>query len=273
MSHKSCRVATELVLASTLGISAAAAPIGSAAANIINTVGLTEVTAPSLVTGDFIVNQGPLAPRQIIFYERQQVLLNAPLIMDTGIIAAGTLVDSYFLALNSNTDTHVNTSVTFDQMVLGITFSDVFDPYNHPNAGINPLFLSSNFLGAQNTTYSLASCTFCGFEVETSPDFDKASFAGSTASFEKLLPQPRRLCPHHHCCSTCPRPHRRRWTARPDLGMRRSASHSRGVGRRARQRNPHTPKNRGPGRPPKFGRGFFFLCRRTVKARSKARSG
>jgi hypothetical protein len=190
MSHKSSRVAAGLVLASTLGISAAAAPIGSAVANIINTVGLTEVTAPSLVTGDFIVNQGLLAPPQIIFYERQQVLLNAPLIMDTGIIAAGTLVNSYFLALNSNTDTHVNTSVTFDQPVLGITFSDVFDPYNHPNAGINPLFLSSNFLGAQNTTYSLTSCTFCGFEVETRPDFDTASFAGSTASFQNFYSNP-----------------------------------------------------------------------------------
>ena len=190
MSHKSSRVAAGLLLSSAMGICAGAAAVETAAADIISTTGLTIVSAPALVTADFIVNQGPLAPRQIIFPEQQGVLLGAPLVMDTGIIPAGALVNSYFFALNANTDTHVNTSVTFSDMVLGITFADLPDPYNNPNQGANPNFLNSNFLGAVGTTYSFASCTFCGFEVDASPDFDTASFLGPTAFFENFYGNP-----------------------------------------------------------------------------------
>jgi hypothetical protein len=41
------------------------------------------------------------------------VTLVNPLVTDTGTIPAGTIVDSYFFAVNSFTLTTVNTSVTF----------------------------------------------------------------------------------------------------------------------------------------------------------------
>jgi hypothetical protein len=190
MSRKSSCVAAGLVLSSAIGICAGPAAVTPASADIINTMGLTIVSAPSLVGPNFIINQGPDAPRRIIFSEQQNVLLNAPLVMDTGVIPAGTMVNSYFFALNSWYDFHVSTSVTFDQAVLGISFADLPNPYQNQNQGANPIFLGSNFLGAPGTTYSFAACTFCAFEVDTSPDFDTASFLGNTASFDNFYGQP-----------------------------------------------------------------------------------
>src|SRR5205809_124063 len=112
-----------------------------ATADIIGTNGLTVVSAPSLVTADFIVNSGVALPAQLIFAEQQGVLLTTPLIMDTGIIPVGTLVNSYFVAFNANIPATVDTSATFDFAVLGITFADVANASNDPNAGINPNFL------------------------------------------------------------------------------------------------------------------------------------
>ena len=43
-----------------------------------------------------------MLPPQIIFAEQQGVTLANPLVTDTGTIAAGTLVNSYFVALNSS---------------------------------------------------------------------------------------------------------------------------------------------------------------------------
>jgi hypothetical protein len=186
MSHKSSRVAAGLVLASALGICAAAADTRTASADIISTTGLTVVTAPSIVTGDFIINSGGALPTQLIFPEKQGVTLLNPLVTDTGTIAAGTTINSYFFAVNSSVETFVNTSVTFGDPVLGIIYMDGLDPYG-PNPGpFNPNFALSNFLGAVGTTYSLdgPSCgTFCGFEVIPSPDMDTASFVGNTAFF------------------------------------------------------------------------------------------
>jgi hypothetical protein len=186
MSHKSSRVAAGLVLASALGICAAAADTRTASADIISTTGLTVVTAPSIVTGDFIINSGGALPTQLIFAEKQGFTLLNPLVTDTGTIAAGTTINSYFFAVNSSVETFVNTSVTFGDPVLGIIYMDGLDPYG-PNPGpFNPNFALSNFLGAVGTTYSLdgPSCgTFCGFEVIPSPDMDTASFVGNTAFF------------------------------------------------------------------------------------------
>jgi hypothetical protein len=190
MFHKAGHVATGLALASALGIFADAVAVGKAAADTIGTNGLTVVSAPSLVTADFVVNSDGTLPAQLIFAEQQGVLLTSPLVMDTGIIPAGTLVNSYFVAFNANTAAHVDTSATFNFAVLGITFADVANAYNHPNAGINPNFLTSNFLGAVGTTYSLATCTFCGFEVAPLPDNDSASFAGNTAFFHNYYSNP-----------------------------------------------------------------------------------
>ena len=70
----------------------------SAKADIISTVGLSVISAPSLtVTGNFLsANE---LPSQVIWAERQNVVLGSPLNTDTGVIAAGTLVDSYWRAI------------------------------------------------------------------------------------------------------------------------------------------------------------------------------
>jgi hypothetical protein len=162
-------------------------------ADIISTTGLTVVTAPSVVTGDFIINSGGALPSQLIFPEKQDFTLLNPLVTDTGTIAAGTIINSYFFAVNSSVETFVNTSVTFSDPVLGIIYKDGLDPYG-PNPGpFNPNFALSNFLGAVGTTYSLdgPTCgTFCGFEVIPSPDMDTASFLGSTAFFHNDYSSP-----------------------------------------------------------------------------------
>src|SRR6266481_4637173 len=122
MSHKSSRVAVGLVLASALGMAAAATR--TASADIISTIGLSQVAAPLLVTGDFLANVG--GGPQIIFAEKQGVMLANDLVTDTGTIAAGTFVDSYFFAVNAfdPLGIHVDTSVTFDVPVLGIIYKD-----------------------------------------------------------------------------------------------------------------------------------------------------
>src|SRR6266478_5515464 len=102
MSHKSSRVAAGLVLASALGICAAAADTRTASADIISTTGLTVVTAPSIVTGNFIINSGGALPTQLIFPEKQGFTLLNPLVTDTGTIAAGTIINSYLFAVNSS---------------------------------------------------------------------------------------------------------------------------------------------------------------------------
>lgn len=159
----------------------------SAHADIISTVGLTQINAPATVGADFLIGTGH---SQVIFSEQQGVTLAAPLAVDTGSIAAGANVSSYFVAVNSLNQTAVNTSVMFDTAVLGIIFSDGPDPYNNPGF-FNPNFVDSNFLGAVGTTYNLSSanCTFCGFELPA-PDFDKASFAGNVATFFNNYSEP-----------------------------------------------------------------------------------
>jgi hypothetical protein len=152
MSNKSRRVAAGLVLASALGICAAAAATRTASADIITTSGLSQVTAPALVTGDFLAKS---VEHQIIFAEQKGVTLANDLVTDTGTIAAGTAVDSYFVALNvlQANPVIVYTSVTFDVPVLGIIYKDPADPYGTPSLPFYPLFNASNFLGASGTQY------------------------------------------------------------------------------------------------------------------------
>jgi hypothetical protein len=77
VSHKSSRLAARLVFASALGICAAAAATRTASADIITTSGLSQVTAPTLVTGDFLANS---VTHQIIFAEKKGVTLLADLV-------------------------------------------------------------------------------------------------------------------------------------------------------------------------------------------------
>src|SRR5215471_7223805 len=163
MSHTSSRIATAtgVALASALGICAAATTTRTASADIISTTGLTQVTAPSLVTGDFLANS---VTHQIIFAEKKGVTLANDLVTDTGTIAAGTAVDSYFFAVNvlQANPVIVNSSVTFDVPVLGIIYKDAADPYGNPTLPYYPLFNASNFLGASGSQYKLEGESACG---------------------------------------------------------------------------------------------------------------
>jgi hypothetical protein len=157
----------------------------TAHADIVSTVGLTQITAPTLVTGSFLINDG--LPSQIIFPEQQNITLAAPLVTDTGVIPAGTVVDSYFFALNSAIEYVVNTSVTFSTNVLGAIYKDPTNPYGNPSLPFYPLFTASNFLGTTGTTYTLegaiACGPFCAFETITAPDMDTLTVAGNTVFF------------------------------------------------------------------------------------------
>jgi hypothetical protein len=137
-SHKISRTAAALALASALGICASATAISDAAADIISTVGLVQEPAPTTVGANFVINAG--LPPQIIFNEQQGVVLVAPLVTDTGVIAAGTVVNSYFFAVNAINEFTANTSVTFSGNVLGIIFQEDI------NGVLSPNFASSDFL-------------------------------------------------------------------------------------------------------------------------------
>jgi hypothetical protein len=192
MSHELSRVACRLALTSALGICAAVATIGTAAADIISTTGLTEISAPSVtVTADFLVNNG--LPSQVIFAERQNVTLAAPLAVATGgSIAAGTIVNSYFFALNVSdccVNTGADTSVTFDGNVLGVIY------LSNASGVLSPNFAASDFIGAPNTVYAESLCFYCAFETylgtNQGVNFDDiVSLAGNTVSFHNLYSQP-----------------------------------------------------------------------------------
>jgi hypothetical protein len=165
-----------------------------ASADIVSTMGLTQVAAPSLVTGDFIISSG--LPPQLIFNEQQGVTLANPLVTDTGIIPAGTMVNSYFFAENAPSPgfAGIHTSVTFDGPVLGLIYLDGANPYDPNHSPFNPNFAGSQFLGAIGTSYQLggfAICgAFCGFEPPPAFDLDAASFSGNTAFFTNYYSQP-----------------------------------------------------------------------------------
>jgi hypothetical protein len=184
MSHKLSWVAARLVFASALGICAAAAGIGTAAADIISTVGLTQVSAPPIVGNSFLVMFG--LPSQVIFKERQSVTLLTPLVTDTGVIAAGTQVNSYGFAVNSDRGGVVDTSATFDALVLGLIFANDASGFPNPN------FAASDFLGAPGTSYQESICFLCGFEVPGTPvdQNDRAFITGSTANFHNSFSAP-----------------------------------------------------------------------------------
>jgi len=144
-----------------------------ASASLISTTGLTvDTPGPgTVITSNFIINNG--LPSQIIFDEQQGVTLAAPLVTDTGTIAAGTTVDSAFVALNSSGEFVVDTNATFDGPVLGIIYLDGSANY-----------AASDFLGLPSLTYA-ESCGNCGFEPG-----DTASFVGATALFHTDYSEP-----------------------------------------------------------------------------------
>jgi hypothetical protein len=160
-----------------------------AQADVISTVGLTQITAPSVtVTDSFLSNNG--LPPQVIWAERQSVTLGSALTTDTGIIAAGTLVNSYFVAfnvLNLVDNVFASTIAVFDGPVLGIVYaSNVF-------AVPSPYFGASDFLGSPNPNYQEGSCFYCGFETNGNQQggfHDTVSINGNIASFTNFYSIP-----------------------------------------------------------------------------------
>jgi len=148
-----------------------------AAADVLSTTSsgapLVIATPPTgtTITSNFLLglNLGP----EIIFDEQQGITLASALVTDTGTIAAGTTVDSHFLALNSAAGAVVDTSATFDGTVLGIIYEDGSANY-----------AASDFLGLPSLIYA-ESCGNCGFEAG-----DTASFSGDTAFFHTDYSEP-----------------------------------------------------------------------------------
>ena len=155
---------------SLLALSLATA--GPAAASVVSTTGLAIVAPPSFIGADFIFAQQ--LPFQLIFDEQQGVVLASALNTDTGVIAAGTKVDSQLFAVNGPSAT-VDTSATFSGAVLGIIYISGSGNYG-----------PSDFLGAPGTTYNEASCGNCGFEAGD----DFLNFAGNTVSFHNGYSSP-----------------------------------------------------------------------------------
>ena len=110
----------------------------------------------------------------------------SPLVTDTGTIAAGTIVNSYFFAVNAAVEAIVNTSVTFSSNVLGIIFQEDVNGVLFPN------FASSDFLGVPGTSYQESSCRFCGFETvgQAQGLIDTAGFTGNVANFDNFYSEP-----------------------------------------------------------------------------------
>jgi hypothetical protein len=160
-----------------------------AAADIVSTTGLAVVPAPSSpITADFIINQG--LPSQLIFVERQNVTLGAALATDTGTIAAGTVVNSYFFGVNALdccTNLRADTSVTFDGQVLGVVYKE--DAAGIPSSN----YALTSFLGVPGLSYFGQSCTYCGFEIfgnQGGSFRDNIVVSGNTVDFHNAYSQP-----------------------------------------------------------------------------------
>ena len=174
----------------TLVASLSLAATSMANAAIIDTSNnLLQISAPNVtIVADFPQNNN--LPAQIVFAERQNVLLTNPLATDTGIIAAGTVVNSYFFGLNSFdccNNILVDTSITFDGLVLGVVFQE------DPTGLLSPNYAGTNFLGAPNVGYQESTCLFCGFEIlgnQTGNFLDNISVNGNTINFHNAYSTP-----------------------------------------------------------------------------------
>src|SRR5579864_125302 len=143
-------------------------------ASVISTTNLTVISAPATVGNDFLINGG--LPDAVIFNERQNVTLGSALSTDTGVIPAGTVVDSQFFAVNSVAEAILDSSATFNGSVLGVIFLD---------GSAN--WATSDFLGAPGTTYSEnpGVCPLCGFETG-----DTATIIGNKVNFHNDFSEP-----------------------------------------------------------------------------------
>ena len=169
-----------LRLLAVTGLALTTAP---AQAAVASTSGLTLIAPPAAVYGNFLVKEH--LPGQVVFNEQQGVTLGSALTTDTGVIAAGTRVDSQFFAVNAKPPKGVkgiveDTSVTFDEKILGVVFKD------SASAPYGTLFTASDFLGNPSTTYN-ETCVLCGFEKKTG---DTITIVGDTVYFHSRYSNP-----------------------------------------------------------------------------------
>jgi len=159
-------------LAALLSLLGFALVPGTARASVMTpSSNLTTIQAPSWVGENFLLDQG--LPSEVVFAEAQNVMLTSSLTVDLGgTIPTGTIVSSYFFALDAVQNTDVASSITFSTPVLGIIYID-----GSANWAL------TNFLGAPGTTYDI--CQHCGFESK-----DSESFSGDTASFYNGFSEP-----------------------------------------------------------------------------------
>lgn len=122
-----------------------AALIGVSGPNSNLGTGPAIIGAPSDVLDDLVFNTGMEG-----FNEAQDVVLPSAIGIDGGSIAAGTLVDSHMIFLNSRGGTalrHLNVVWTFDGVILGV-MSD---------SGGTLEAASTSVLGAPTTNYTVTS--------------------------------------------------------------------------------------------------------------------
>jgi PEP-CTERM motif len=137
--------------------------------NITSNVTVNQTTpAPgSTVGANFLITLG-LTPG-LAFDEQQNVVLSSSLANDTGTIAAGTVVSSYFVVFNVpfSEGTDQSTTITFSKPVLGIVFMDG-----------SSAWAASDFLGLSTLNYqdNATVCPSCGYEAG-----ETATFAGDQA--------------------------------------------------------------------------------------------
>ena len=140
------------------------------------TVNQTTPAPGSTVGANFLITLG-LTPG-LAFDEQQNVVLGSSLTTDTGTIAAGTLVSSYFVAFNVSPSegTTQSTRVTFSNPVLGIVFM------NGSSA-----WAASDFLGLSTLNYQEdpGVCPACGYEPG-----ETATFSGDIAFLNSSFSEP-----------------------------------------------------------------------------------
>jgi hypothetical protein len=162
-----------LVLVATCALvcsSARADGIVSITSNL--TVNQTTPAPGSTVGGNFLVTLG-LTPG-LAFDEQQNVVLGSSLATDTGTIAAGTVVSSFFVAFNSLGGATQSTRVTFSNPVLGIVFMDG-----------SSAWATNDFLGLSTLNYQEdpGVCPSCGYEPgETATFSEDIAFLNSSFS-------------------------------------------------------------------------------------------
>ncbi len=143
----------------------------ASAATVSSTGDFLEIAAPASVT-----NAAPSSNSNIFYFnEVQNYTLSSALTTDTGVLAAGTRVDSH-LFFHNRVGGGVNTlsgTLTFATAILG-TMSDI-------NGG---LLDASDFLGAVGTTYQ------SGFANRGLESNDSLSFIGDTVTASLVVSQP-----------------------------------------------------------------------------------